>query len=87
MLRIIRIIENNSIETLKLEGKLLRPWVDEVREAYDLSRANSTRTHLDLSALSFVDDAGAELLLDLIRDGLEIVACSSYVAQMLQIEK
>jgi hypothetical protein len=86
MLRIIRIAEDDSVETLKLEGKLLGPWVDELREAYALATTRSRRTQLDLAALTFVDADGAEVLRDLIRGGAEIAACSSYVAALLQME-
>jgi anti-anti-sigma regulatory factor len=87
MLRIIRIIGSSSVDTLKLEGKLLGPWVDEVRAAYALSMAQSGRTCLDLSALTFVDAAGTGLLRDLIQSDVEVVACSSYVAELLQLDK
>ena len=34
MLRITRMVGNDSIETLKLEGKLEGPWVREAHDAY-----------------------------------------------------
>jgi len=85
MLRIIRIVGSGGVETLRLEGKFLEPWVDEVREAYALSKAQAAYTCLDLSALTFVDAAGVNLLRVLIQGGVEIVASSSYVAELLRI--
>jgi ABC-type transporter Mla MlaB component len=87
MLRIIRIGGGDSVITLKLEGTLRLAWIGEVRNAVAQTRAQASRTCLDLSALSFVDAAGLELLRDLIRDGIEIAACSSYVAELLQLDR
>ena len=87
MLRIIRIVGSSSVNTLKLDGKLLGSWVDEVRNTYALTMAKSSRCCLDLSALTFVDAAGAELLRDLIQSGVAVVACSSYVAELLQLAR
>jgi hypothetical protein len=73
-----------ATQTIKLEGKLLRPWVDEVRKACASGKDPAGRSSLDLSALTFVDAAGEELLRELIDQGIEIVACSSYVAELLR---
>jgi hypothetical protein len=45
----------------------------------------SNRINLDLSALIFVDAAGERLLRELIARGIEVVACSSYVAELLRL--
>jgi ABC-type transporter Mla MlaB component len=85
MLRITRMVGNNSIETLKLEGKLQGPWILETHDAYALSAAQASRTRLDLSGLTFADGEGAALLRELIRSGAQIVGCSSYIAELLQL--
>jgi hypothetical protein len=82
MLRLTRIAGANSTQTIRLEGKLLGPWVEEVRKACGTVR--SVRTSLDLSALAFVDGAGERLLRDLIGRGIKVVACSNYVAELLR---
>jgi hypothetical protein len=84
MLRLTRIAATHSTQTLKLEGKLLEPWVDEVRKACASGTDPSGRTSLDLSALTFVDAAGEGLLRDLFGRGIEVVACSSYVTELLR---
>jgi len=83
MLRITRLTGADSAQTIKLEGKLLGPWVEEVREACAPAMARSGRTRLDLAAVTFVDTAGVGLLRELIRQGVEIAACSGYVAALL----
>ena len=84
MLRLSRTGGAHPTQTIKLEGKLFRPWVDEVRKACVSGTDPACPTSLDLSALTFVDAAGAELLRELIGQGIEIVACSSYVAELLR---
>ena len=84
MLRITRHTGAGSAQTIQLEGKLLGPWLDEVREACAGAMARSGRTRLDLAAVTFVDTAGVALLRELIRHGVEIAACSGYVAELLQ---
>lgn len=84
MLRITRIVGRYPTQTLKLEGKLMRSWVDEARQACVSGVDPAGRTSLDLSDLTFVDTAGEELLRDLIGQGFTVVACSSYVAALLR---
>jgi hypothetical protein len=84
MLRLTRVAVTNSTQTIKLEGKLSGPWVDEVRDACACDTVSSGRTRLDLSALTFVDAAGERLLRDLLGRGIEVVACSNYVAELLR---
>jgi ABC-type transporter Mla MlaB component len=85
MLRITRMVSNDSGEILKLEGKLQGPWVDEAHDAHALSAAQASRICLDLSGLTFADCEGAALLRELIRSGAQVVGCSSYIAELLQL--
>ena len=85
MLRITRTVGNDSVDTLKLEGKLEGPWVLEAHDAYVLSAAQASRICLDLSGLTFADGEGAVLLRELIRTGVQVVGCSSYIAVLLQL--
>jgi anti-anti-sigma regulatory factor len=82
---VLRITElpRRSTRTLKLEGKLVGPWVDELRIACTPSVAASEHLRLDLHAVTFVDAAGADLLGELIRQGARITRCSPFVAEML----
>jgi len=85
MLRITRMVGDDSGEILKLEGKLQGPWVDEAHDAYALAAAQASRTCLDLSGLTFADGKGAALLRELIRSGAQAVGCSSFIAELLQL--
>jgi ABC-type transporter Mla MlaB component len=85
MLRITRIVGNDSVEFLKLEGKLQGHWVREAHDAYAHFRDQVSGTFMDLSGLTFADGEGAALLRELIRQGALVVGCSSYIAELLQL--
>ncbi len=85
MLRITRLVGDDSVETLKLEGKLQGAWVVEALEACALPAAQASRTRLDLSGLTFADEEGAALLREMIRSGARVVGCSSYIAELIQL--
>jgi ABC-type transporter Mla MlaB component len=69
-------------DTLKLEGKLVGPWVGALREV----SASAGQVWLDLSAVSFIDTAGLTLLRDLLARGATVVSCSRLVEELLQRE-
>jgi anti-anti-sigma regulatory factor len=87
MLKIARVDDgaSDSIRTLKLEGKLLGPWVDELGRACEELQVPPGRLCLNLSAVTFIDSAGLRLLGDLIRRGTTISQCSGFVAELLGI--
>jgi ABC-type transporter Mla MlaB component len=87
MLRISELPSEGSARLLKLEGKLLGPWIDELNLAINRSSTSLDRVRLDLSSLAFVDAAGARALADWIRRGTTVVACSGYVAALLHLER
>jgi hypothetical protein len=84
MLKITQTSSHAGGSTVKLEGKLLQPWVDEVRGLF-LPPAPGSLPRLDLSCLTFVDEAGANLLRQLLGQGVAIDSCSAFVAALLQL--
>jgi ABC-type transporter Mla MlaB component len=82
MLRIILQPSTEALTVLKLEGKLLEPWLDEVQRSIPAP----VTLQLDLSTLSFADGAGVRFLRGLIRQGAQITACSAFIAALLQME-
>jgi ABC-type transporter Mla MlaB component len=89
MLRITRIDLDASaaIRTLKLEGKLLGPWVDELSRAREELCTSPSCLRLDLAAVTFIDSVGIKLLDDLIRRGATIEGCSSFIADLLNFRR
>jgi ABC-type transporter Mla MlaB component len=87
MLMITRLDASDRKGTLKLEGKLVAPWIDELQTACREAFVNSSQIRLDLRGLTFVDAEGARLLASLIRDGALVIGCSGFVAEMLHLEE
>jgi hypothetical protein len=68
---------------LKLEGRLVGPWVDELGRACG-AVVPPARLCLDLTAVTFADEAGARLLRELRQRGAVLTGCSGYVAVLLE---
>jgi ABC-type transporter Mla MlaB component len=86
MLRITHAQGYDSIWTLRLEGKLLGPWVMELARSCSELSCSPDCLRLDLAAVTFVDKPGVALLRDLIRRGATLAACSGLVAELLHVE-
>jgi anti-anti-sigma regulatory factor len=83
---VLRITETISshITTLKLEGKLLEPWTQELRAAVTAARTKGHPIQLDLRDVDYVDLDGAKLLRTLLADGVVIRDCSGFVSELLE---
>lgn len=79
MLKITQELLKDDGTLVALEGKLLGPWVEEVRTLF----LPGSGSRLDLSAVTFVDAAGSDLLRQLLREGVVIESCSAFVAALL----
>jgi hypothetical protein len=86
VLKITETARNDSSRTFKIEGKLLGPWVDELRNVCTQPLDRAEQVGLDLAAVTFVNAAGTELLRELIRKGIIITQCSAFVAELLHAE-
>ena len=74
MLRVTTTSQNQTI-TLKLEGKLAGPWVQEVTRVWD-DTAQSPRSDyvVDLRSVTFIDIPGQALLATMSRQGAKLIA-------------
>jgi hypothetical protein len=72
--------------TIKLEGEILGPWVGTVRDACTQRGRRCRRLRLDLAAVTYADAAGTQLLRDLMGEGIEIAACSGFLAELLHLD-
>ena len=86
MLRITHQIANDSTVSLKLEGKLLKPWLGELQRSIVECAAQPNALRLDLSALTYADAAGTQALAELIRDGAIPTAYSGYIAALFGVD-
>jgi hypothetical protein len=74
MLRITTHAQGPSLR-LQLEGSLAGPWVRELEECWRGRGAHDRQSasHIDLTAVTFVDAAGKELLAAMHRQGAELI--------------
>jgi len=82
MLKITRTVSPAHGATLKLEGKLVGPWVAALREAAGAGAG----LRLDLSALSYADADGVRLLRELVEGGATVAASTGLIAGLLHTE-
>jgi anti-anti-sigma regulatory factor len=81
MLR-IETTDANGISTVRLQGKLLTPWLREFQVLFE----GTTPLHsmrLNLKDVDYIDSAGVKLVSALRRRGVQIVASSDFVATLL----
>jgi hypothetical protein len=75
MLR-ITVHRNPPVLTFQLEGKLAAPWLRELEECWQTTLAEGCNPiiRVDLTGVTFVDDAGKACLADMDRQGAELIA-------------
>ncbi len=81
MLRITRSASGDGV-VLLLEGKLLEPWIGELRAAIG-SAGSTTPLVLDLAGLRFANPAGALLLATLQQRGVLLRQPSAFIALLV----
>lgn len=74
MLR-ITITEQSDAMTIRLEGRLVGPWVEELKGCWQRTLAKPTGKRLvaRLDAVTFVDASGKELLQEMHRAGTKLM--------------
>jgi anti-anti-sigma regulatory factor len=84
MLR-ISVLNELGITRMKLEGKLSNEWVVEARKAWAaLSQMNGTKEILvDLLDVSFVDDAGHQLLAEMRHADAELIGSGPLISVLI----
>ena len=82
----ITVVESSSKGVrLRVEGRLMGGWVEELRRACDLhALSDGIRLTLDLADVSFADAAGIELLKELRIRLVTLLSPSSLVAEQLK---
>ena len=74
MLR-ITVHKDSQDVTFQLEGRLTAPWLEELAQCWNkaLSNHGKSKIRVDLTALTFVDNAGKQYLQAMHRQGAEFV--------------
>jgi ABC-type transporter Mla MlaB component len=84
MLKISQTGKANHSVTLRLEGRIVGPWVNAARETCEKFLGEGRTVKLDLAEVSFVDQDGMKCLANLISKGVALVDCSLFVEEQLR---
>ena len=79
MLRISLVAEGVKGLTLRLEGRVVGPWVAELREACGKVLGEKRGLTLDLSEVMFASRQGVALLLELKAQGVVLSGCPPFL--------
>jgi ABC-type transporter Mla MlaB component len=85
MLRIIE-QENDRSLSFKLAGKLVRDWAPELERCWQqaVARQEFTIVRVDLTEVTFVDDAGKRLLAAMANTGVELIAADVLMKALVE---
>jgi ABC-type transporter Mla MlaB component len=85
MLR-ITIVESSKIAvTLRIEGRITGPWVEELRTACNVHTVpDDVQLSVDLADISFADAAGIALLRELRTRGVDFIRTTPFLAEQLK---
>lgn len=84
MLKISVMSQSDEATSFQLEGKLVGPWVEELRRLSEAALARSEAVSLDLEKVWFVDSQGIALLRDLANQDVAQINCSQFISQQLK---
>jgi ABC-type transporter Mla MlaB component len=84
MLKISQAGTPNHSVTLKLEGRVVGPWVEELRRICEPLLAEDRALKLDLAEVSYVDAGGVAALNSFTSRGAELKNCSPFVEQQIK---
>ena len=84
MLRISEVGNRNGHLVLKLEGRIIGPWVDELRSACEKLLEREHPIALDLAEVSYADRDGVALLRELKTRQVRLHACSPFLGEELK---
>jgi ABC-type transporter Mla MlaB component len=86
MLKISQVGAARHSVTLRLEGRVIGPWVGELRQVCEPLLGDSRTVELDLAGVSYVDADGVAALASFKARGAELKNCSPFVGQRMKTE-
>ena len=84
MLKITRLEPAEKGAVLKLEGRLVGPWVGQLREIADAELAVERSLTFEVSGVSFVDRGGEVLLRELVSRRVRLDGPTGFVRELLK---
>jgi len=70
--------------TLRLEGRVVGPWVGELQTICEPLLGNGRKLSLDLAEVSFVDESGIPMLVGLRSRGAKLLNATPFVEEQLK---
>jgi hypothetical protein len=84
MLKISEIPPTNHTVTMRLESRVVGPWVTELRRSCDSVLNEGRSLRLQFGEVEFLDQNGVALLSTLQSRGVSLVDCSPFVVEQLK---
>ena len=84
MLKISQSGKGNHSATLKLEGRVVGPWVGELRQVCETVLAEGRVLKLDLADVTFADTDGVAVLTGFKMRGVTLKNCSPFLDEQLR---
>jgi hypothetical protein len=81
----ITITNTATVERWALQGRLVAPWVDELKTTWKKARRafRSRRCIVNLDEVTFIDKGGERMLRSMSKQGAQLIASDVYVKQVL----
>lgn len=73
----------NHAITLRLEGRVIGPWVAELQKSCEELLGEGRLVKLHLAEVEYLDSDGALLISSLQSRGVSVVECSPFIAKQL----
>jgi hypothetical protein len=87
MLRITVVESNARAVTLRVEGRVAGPWVEELRTSCSVHTGREPiQLHLELEDVSFADAAGIAFLKELREEGVGLYHVSPFLTELFKNE-
>jgi hypothetical protein len=82
----ISTFDGRTQRRLVLEGKLVGPWADELRPACEKAKTDlgDRKLVIEVKNLTCINQAGENVLLDLMNEGVKFRGCGVFTRQMLK---
>jgi hypothetical protein len=85
MLRITVVESSASAVTLRVEGRIAGPWVEELRTTCNVHTGpDLVQLHLELEDVSFADAAGVACLKELGAQGVGLFRASPFLTELFK---
>jgi len=85
MLRITVVESSRSAVTLRVEGRIAGPWVEELRTTCNVhTDPDQVQLYLDLEDVSFADSSGMALLKELRDQGVALSRVSPFLTELFK---